>query len=376
MADVLDTHNTITSTEAIDIIKTSIKSVMADHELSKIIPPTLLRGAPGVGKSTIVKQIAKDLDIGFIDVRLAQMERVDVCGLPSIENGQTKWNVPDMMPADPNSSGILFFDELTAAPQDVQVAAYSLVLDRKIPNSNYTLPDGWYIVAAGNRVGDRAVARPLSSALANRFAHYELDTDEKEWNDWAVAHSIHPSVTGFLKYRPTLLFKMEGQNLECGWPSPRSWERVSSILPLFNGKDEVLKKVVFGLIGESVGCEFLAFHAMQKKFDDVLEILTNPKAEVNISEKSDEKYAFCSALIYHLWNGKSEEDDKQRVEGLFKVIMKLTPDFATMVIRAASQGNKRINRITALKLLMTNKSYVDFQKKFSKSAVSSFSLDI
>ena len=370
----IESHNTVSSVQAATIIETSVKAIMANPEISQYIPPTLLRGAPGVGKSTIVKNIAAKLGIGFIDVRLAQMERVDVCGLPSVENGTTKWNVPDMMPADQNSYGILFFDELTSAPADVQVAAYSLVLDRKIPNSNYNLPKGWYIVAAGNRTCDRAVARPLSSALANRFSHYELEANEEDWSNWAYSNDINPSVTGFIKYRPGLLFKMDGQNLECGWPSPRSWERVSNILPLFND-EEVLRKVVFGLIGENVGTEFLAFHKMQKKFDDVLELLTNPKAKINIPMKSDERYAFCSAVIYHLWNGTSEEDDKQRVEGMYRIINELTPDFATMVIHAATQGNKRVNRLSALKMIMMSKHYTDFQKKFGKSSTKTFSLD-
>lgn len=370
----IEAHNTVSSVQAATIIETSVKAIMVNPESSQYIPPTLLRGAPGVGKSTIVKNIAAKLNVGFIDVRLAQMERVDVCGLPSVENGTTKWNVPDMMPANQNSYGILFFDELTSAPADVQVAAYSLVLDRKIPNSNYNLPKGWYIVAAGNRTCDRAVARPLSSALANRFAHYELEANEEDWSNWAYSNNINPSVTGFIKYRPGLLFKMDGQNLECGWPSPRSWERVSNILPLFDD-EEVLRKVVFGLIGENVGTEFLAFHKMQKKFDDVLELLTNPKAKINIPMKSDERYAFCSAVIYHLWNGTSEEDDKQRVEGMYRIINELTPDFATMVIHAATQGNKRVNRLSALKMIMMSKHYANFQKKFGKSSTKTFSLD-
>lgn len=376
MAEALSSHNTVTSVQLTDIIRTSAKAVISDPKLGSFIPPTLVRGGAGVGKSSIVKDVAKELGIGFVDVRLAQLERVDISGLPSVEGGQTKWNVPSMFPSDPKSKGILFLDEITAAPADCQVAAYSLVLDRKIPNSDYTLPDGWYICAAGNRVGDRAVARPLSSALANRFAHYELEVNEEEWNDWAVAHSIHPSVTGFLKYRPALLFKMEGQNLECGWPSPRSWERVSSVLPLFEGSEEVLQKVVYGLVGETVGCEFMAFHKMQKKFGDVLRMLTDPKAEVEVPKKSDERYAFCSAVVYHVWAGSSDADDKRRAEGMFRIIDELTPDFATMVVRGASQGNSRVSRITALKTMMTSKGYATFQKKFGKAATKSFSLDL
>ena len=372
----VDTHNTISSVQLADIIKTSAAAVIANPELSSAIPPVLVRGGAGVGKSTIVKSCATELGIGFIDVRLAQMERVDLCGLPSVENGTTKWNVPSIFPTDPNSKGILFFDEITAAPADVQVACYSLILDRRIPNSDYVLPKGWYIVAAGNRTTDRAVAKTMSSALANRFAHYELEANAEDWVNWAVKNDIHPAVTGFINYRPNLLFKMEGQNLECGWPSPRSWERVANVLELFGANEDVLRKVIYGLIGQGVGIEFTEFFRVQKKFDSVLEMLINPKAKIVIPTRSDEKYAFCSALIYHVWSGASDAEDKKRIDGMYRILMELTADFATMVIKAVSLGNKRVNRINAIKAIMTSKHYADFNKKFGKASTEKFSLDI
>lgn len=372
----VDTHNTISSIELANIITTSAKALIENPELAEAIPPVLVRGGAGVGKSTIVKTCAKELGIGFIDIRLAQMERVDLCGLPSVENGLTKWNVPAIFPTDENSSGILFLDEITAAPADVQVAAYSLILDRRIPNTNYVLPKKWLIVAAGNRTTDRAVAKMMSSALANRFAHYELEANAEHWVNWAVANNIHPSVTGFINYKPTLLFKMDGQNLECGWPSPRSWQRVSNVLSLFGSSEDVLRKVVYGLVGQGVGCEFVEFHRIQKKFDSVLEMLRNPKAKISIPTRSDEKHAFCSAVIYHVWSGDTAAEDKKRVEGMFRIVNELSADFAAMVIKAVTFGNKRVSRIEALKMIMLSKEYAAFQSKFGKSMSEKFSLDL
>ena len=373
----LTMHNSVSSIELAGIVKTSAEAIIANPALSHVIPPTLVRGAPGVGKSTIIKAVADELGIGFIDLRLSEMERVDVAGLPSVENGTTKWNVPSILPSDPSSKGILLLDEITAAPSDVQVAAYQLVLDRCISNSNYKLPDSWYIVAAGNRTIDRAVARPLSSALANRFAHYELEANSKDWNDWAVAHDIHPSVTGYINYRPENLFKMDAkQNLEAGWPSPRSWERVANIIPLFTNNEDVLQKAVYGIIGENVGIEFMSFFKMSSKFDDVLEVMLNPKKNVTIPTKSDERYAYASAAIYHVWNGANAADNKKRLDGFFRILMEMPNDFATMMIKGASQGNTHVNRVTAIKAIMTCKRYADFNKKFGKEITKGFSLKL
>ena len=118
----LDMHNVVSSVELANIIKTSASAIIANPALSHVIPPTLVRGAPGVGKSTIVKSVAAELGIDFIDMRLSEMERVDVAGLPSVDKGTTIWNVPSILPQNSKSKGILLLDEITAAPADVQVA--------------------------------------------------------------------------------------------------------------------------------------------------------------------------------------------------------------------------------------------------------------
>jgi len=361
---MIDNHNLVSSDEIYNIIKTSAENLIANPELAMALPAIMLRGAPGVGKSTIVRTVAEDLGIGFIDVRLAQMERVDFAGLPSVKDGMTEWNVPSFWPRDMKSKGIILLDEITSAPSDCQVAAYSVVLDRRIPNSNYVLPNGWLIVAAGNRTCDRAVVKTMSSALANRFVHFEVEANSEDWVKWAVMNDVNPAVIGFINYKPGLLFKMEGQNLEQGWPSPRSWERVSNMIKLFNGNSEILRKVVYGLIGNGVGLEFMEFFKMSSEFDSILEVMVNDKVEFDLPEKADKKYAVASAVIYHLWNGEDDKDTEKRVNGFYKVLSKMPNDFGAMMIRAAMLGNKKVKPMDAMKLIMTNKNYPIVAKKF------------
>lgn len=371
----IDLHNTISAEQAYNIIKVSCETLMADPSKASKLPPILLRGAPGVGKSTIVQQVAKDLGIGFVDIRLAQREPCDLRGLP-VPNEETKtvdWYVTGDLPRDPESKGILFFDEITSADKSLQVASYELILDRRL-GKLYKVPDGWFIVAAGNRVNDRAVATSMSSALANRLMHFELDANAEDWYYWAIAHDLNPSVTGFIKYRPALLFKMKDQNLEQGWPSPRSWERVSNIISLFGDDELTLRSAVYGLVGNQAGVEFMEFHKIQCKFDDVIEILTNPDKDFTIPTKADEIYALTSAVSYLLWNGKSEEDDKQRVSGMYRVAMKLSTDFATMLVKAATLGNTRITRLQAVKYIYEAPEYEAFAKKFGKAMAKTYKI--
>ena len=360
----IDMHNLVSSEEIYNIIKTSAENLINNPDLAGSLPAIMLRGAPGVGKSTIVRSVAKELGIGFIDVRLAQMERVDFAGLPSVREGMTEWNVPSFWPRDVKSKGIILLDEITSAPSDCQVAAYSVVLDRRIPNSNYVLPNGWLIVAAGNRTCDRAVVKTMSSALANRFVHFEVEANSEDWVKWAIVNDINPAIIGFINYRPSHLLKMEGQNLEQGWPSPRSWERVSNVIKMFNGNIELLRKVVYGLIGNGVGLEFMEFYKMSAEFDSILEVMLNDKAEFTLPDKNDKKYAVASAVIYHLWNGTDEKDTEARINGFYRILSKMPNDFGAMMIRSAMLGNKKVKPMDAMKKIMTNKNYATAAKKF------------
>ena len=230
---------------------------------ANMIPPIMVWGAPGVGKSTAVRELTQELGIGFIDVRLAQREPVDMRGLPvpDEKENSVKWLVSGEWPRDPASRGIIMFDELTAADKTLQVAAYEFILDRRL-GALYNVPDGWYIMAAGNRIEDRAVSCAMSSALANRFLHVEVAAEANSFLEWAKENNLHPAVTGFIKFRPELLFSQENEDLQRGWPSPRSWERVSTMLKIAekNQRKSSLKYTIPGLIGQGAASEFMAFY--------------------------------------------------------------------------------------------------------------------
>lgn len=364
MSTAIDNRNRISSNEATTIIENSVKHLLSNPELACVIPAIMLRGAPGVGKSTIVRSVADKLGIGFKDVRLAQMERVDFAGLPSVNNGTTEWNVPALWPRDPESKGILLLDEITSAPSDVQVAAYSLVLDRRIPNSNYELPKGWFIIAAGNRAIDKAVVKSMSSALANRFMHFEMEADAKDWFEWAVPHGVSPIVTAFINYKPSLLFKMKDENLEQGWPSPRSWERVSNMLSVFGGNETILGKVVKGLVGEGAATEFLAFHKLSAKLDDMREIMLDEKRTFTQPSKADERFAAVSAVIYHIWRGKDDAETEKLINGFYKVLNGLDNDFAALLVKGVMLGSDIIKPLQAMEKIIGNPNYKKAAEKF------------
>ena len=363
----LDMHNKITATQLHRMVRLQLDTLAKRPELAAVLPPLMVWGAPGLGKSTILRDAAREAGIGFIDVRLAQREPVDIRGLPVPGPDGVKWLVSSDWPRDPKSRGIILFDEITAADRSLQVAAYEFILDRRL-GELYRVPDGWYICAAGNRTGDRAVATTMSSALANRFLHVELGEDAESWAAWALRHAILPSVVGFIRFRPGLLFNQEGENLERGWPTPRAWERVSRMLEVMAAEDEELvRHMVYGLVGNRAGVEFMEFRKMSATMDDVLAMMRDPSAEIKIPQKADMKYALCSAAAYHVWRGEDAQDAARRLDGFYRLCIALSSDFASMLMMDAMTGAGLISEKEACERLFAHKSYQEWSEKHGKA---------
>lgn len=366
-SQVLDTSNKINAQQLIDILNLELNTIFADPDSVKIMPPLLIKGSPGCGKSSIVRSVCEERGIDFIDVRLSQIEPCDIKGLPvpNRENNTMDWFVNGTWPRDPNGKGIIFLDEITSADRSIQVAAYELVLDRRL-GKLYQVPPGYLIVAAGNLTTDKAVATVMSSALANRFMHVQLQEDAESWLEWGRANNIHPSVLGFIAFKPNMLFNMEGENLSSGWPSPRSWERVSKICHIYEGSDEtLLRTMIYGLIGNGTGVEFMAFHKLNAQFKNVLSYMIDPEKDVSeiISDKAEMKYALTATIAYLVWKGKNEEDTNARLDGFFRITEQLTSDFAVMAFYAAYKSTNAAETKYRCSKLLTHPRFKDFKTK-------------
>jgi MoxR-like ATPase len=240
----------------------------------------------------VVKQLAEALKIPLQDVRALLLDPVDLRGLPFLgDDGRSKWAAPEFLPQE--GAGILFLDELNAAPAMVQASCYQLVLDRRL--GEYTLPDGWAIIAAGNRDSDRGTTTRMPTPLRNRFVHLEFEVDVQEWSDWAIQSGIRPEVIAFLRFRPELLSAFDRD--ANAFPSPRSWELVSRILDSLDSKSNpaIEHEVIAGAVGTGAATEFSAFLRMFRELPNIDSILLNPLQEP-VPENAAAQYAVASAL--------------------------------------------------------------------------------
>ena len=184
---------------------------------------TMIWGPPGIGKSSIVAQVAARHGLACIDLRLSQLAPTDLRGLPVAEGGRSRWYPPEFLPTE--GAGVLFLDEINMAPPTMQGMAQQLILDRQV--GSYRVPEGWFIWAAGNRDEDRAAVFEMPAPLANRFIHVEVAPDFENFKSYALGRGLHEHIIAFLSFRPALLHRSEP--LQSAWPSPRSWEMASTL---------------------------------------------------------------------------------------------------------------------------------------------------
>ena len=199
------------------------------RDISKENPPLSLMiwGAPGIGKSSIVSDVAIKSGRQLVDLRLSQLAPTDLRGLPVAQNGISRWFPPEFLPT--KGRGILFLDEINMAPPTMQGMAQQLILDRQV--GNYTLPKDWLVWSAGNRKEDRASVFDMPAPLSNRFLHLNIEVELDSFKLYALTNNVSDRIVSFLSFRPELLHKM-GSN-QPAWPSPRTWMMApSSRLPL------------------------------------------------------------------------------------------------------------------------------------------------
>ena len=311
--------------------------ISALRTLISIRQPVFLWGAPGVGKSQVVAQVADDLGLALRDIRAVLLDPVDLRGLPRISSeGMAVWCPPSFLPASQDKSrGILFLDELNTAPPLVQAACYQLILDRAI--GEYHLPDGWAIVAAGNRERDRSVTHRMPTALANRMVHLDFDAVLDDWLDWAREGGIRAEVRAFVRFRPRFLHSLDPALAEKAFPSPRSWEFVSRILDAGPEADVALE-LFRGTVGKAAAAEFAGFLDVWQNLPSVDEVLARPN-DARVPEEPAAMYALCEAL--------GLAADTNNMEAIATYALRVQPEFGVLLMRDAVSRNAGLARTAA-----------------------------
>lgn len=270
-----------------------------------------LWGSPGIGKSSIVNQIARDKGMGFVDLRLSQISLGDLIGIPyPAKEGDrvdgVRWAPPffinQVREYSRTMNGvILFLDEFNCAIPAVLASAYQLVLERRA--GVHELPENCYIVAAGNHESDRGVTFKMPTPLLNRFIHLNLTVSFDDWINYAVSNDYHYLVTGYLQENKADLFSFDPKSADRAFATPRSWEFVSDILHQYTknygtlqlSDSSDLHAVISGCVGSGIATKFISYLRQWEKLPKVNDVLSGKVTEYNFEDLS-----VIYSLIYNL----------------------------------------------------------------------------
>lgn len=329
--------------------------------------PAYIWGPPGVGKSALVHRLAKARGLRVLDLRAVLLDPVDLRGLPTVSGTKkgervAEWCPPSFLPlkGKVNGPGIIFADELAQAAPLVQASFMQGILDHRIGEAE--LDPSWVWIAASNRQEDRAGAHRVISPLLNRFIHLDLEVSTDDWVQWALEKGIDGRVRAFIRFSPTSLHDFDPNSTEKAFPTPRSWEFVSDVLPRL--APNLRHAVLAGCVGAATAAKFAAFVKHAEELPNVDDILAAPKT-YKVPTSPDVLYALSGALVDRVVAARSPEGDKdaKRAAAEDKVytavaefVQRLPLEYATLTVKDAGQASTRFYRNqTAKKWMFDNR---------------------
>jgi len=291
--------------------------------LVKNMRPVLLKGAPGVGKTSIVKQVAKNLGFDLIISHPVVSDPTDYKGLPGIVKGAAEFlpfgELRQLIEAEKPT--LYFLDDLGQAPAVVQAACMQLLLERRV--NGHHVSDNVVFAAATNRREDRAGVTGILEPVKSRFQTIlSLEADADSWIDWAFENKMPASLIGFVHFRPSLISTAEATADIVNHPCPRTFEFAGNDINDFD--NDVPLEVLSGTLGEGCAAELMGFLKVYESLPDIAAILLKPD-EAMVPEEPAALYAVVSALV--------EKASKDNVARIFKYSNRLPIDFSTLLVR-------------------------------------------
>lgn len=315
--------------------------LITDALRANLVP--MICSSPGMGKSSIASQIAKENNLQLIDVRLSQCDPTDLNGFPHIlkgEDGQpaiATYIPMDTFPTEHTElpagkdGWLLLMDELNSAPMSVQAAAYKIVLDRMVGQHN--LHPKCKVMAAGNLATDKAIVNRLSTAMQSRMLHLEMRSDPKGWLGWALENNIDHRVTSYIAFRPEALNNFDPGHQDKTFACERTWDFVSRLIKQWPTIEPGKMALLAGTIGAGVASDFSAFCEIYQDLPSIEQIIANPES-FNIVDQPNIKYALSGLIASHI--------DGSNIEPLFKAIERLPIEFQVITLQGSIKKNQTI----------------------------------
>jgi hypothetical protein len=340
----------------IQITAAQAPELLMDVIRAGLVP--MIASSPGLGKSSIARQLAEEQNLKLIDVRLSQCDPVDLSGFPSInkETGKGYYVPMDMFPIlgdtlplkddGTNYNGwLILLDEINSASTAVQAAAYKLLLDKEV--GMHKLHPNVAMIAAGNLSTDKAIVNRLGTATQSRIIHFEMAANTEAWLAWANKNKIDFRITSFINFKPELLHKFDPSHNDKTFACPRTWEFLSKMIIGWNKIDRSKTALIAGTVSEGVGREFMGFCQIFQKLPTIQRILANPTG-FTIDNEPSIRYAISGLLSNHLSDANGDV--------LMKAINRLPIEFQVICLQGAIVRDRSVGKSKAVRTWIKDNS--------------------
>ena len=268
-------------------IKDSIEAYLAKDEFGEyLIPairqrPILLMGAPGIGKTQIMEQIARECKVGLVSYTITHHTRQSAVGLPFIKEktfGQETFSVTEYTMSEIIASvyekmektglkeGILFIDEINCVSETLAPMMLQFLQGKTFGNQK--VPEGWVIVTAGNPPEYNKSVREFDVVTLDRIKRIDVQPDFEVWKEYAYEQGIHPAVISYLELRRKNFYRMENTVDGRIFATARGWEDLSRLIQVYETLDkEVDREVVYQYIQHPmIAKDFAAYLVLYNKY--------------------------------------------------------------------------------------------------------------
>ena len=281
--------------------------------------PVFLLGAPGIGKTAIMEQIAQELEVGFVSYSMTHHTRQSALGLPFIATktydgveyqvseytmSEIIASVYEAMEATGRREGILFLDEIncvseTLTPAMLQFLQYKIF-------GRHAVPDGWIVVTAGNPPEYNRTAHDFDIATWDRLKRIEVEPDYDVWREFAVSAEVHPAVITYLDIERSHFYAVEATPDGASFVTARGWDDLSAMIKLYEAQgltvDELLVEQ-YVQNGE-IAKRFAMYYDLFTKYrsDYQIDRILDGSADAGLAERAaaapfDERVAVMGLIV-------------------------------------------------------------------------------
>lgn len=270
-------------------VKDTVEAYLAKDEYGELLldrshqRPIFLVGAPGIGKTAIMSQIADELGIGLVSYSMTHHTRQSALGLPFIthrelngyEYDASEYTMSEIidsvygcMRETGNEQGILFLDEINCVSETLYPSMLQFLQFKTF--GRHEIPDGWIVVTAGNPPEYNKSVHEFDIVTLDRVKKIPVEPDFEAWKKYALAKGVHPAVLTFLDAKKDRFYSIKTTLDGKEFVTARGWDDLSDIIRVYEnlGKTVDAPLISHYIQDDKIAGEFAAYYELFNKYRD------------------------------------------------------------------------------------------------------------